>query len=262
MYRTLRAADLEAALALSTAAGWNQVAADWERILQLEPEGCFVVEAEGRIAATATAIRYGRELAWIGMVLTDPAFRRRGFATMLLQAAIRHASSVRGIMLDATDQGRPLYASLGFRDDQPIERWQREGIAGEAIPPGEPVAIPIELDREAFGADRSHLLPLLSEGGSASREGYGLRRPGLRARYLGPCVARDTASARAAIVSCLEAAPGEPWYWDLLPRNAEAVALARGLGFVPARRLTRMVLGEIPQRRDDLVYAVAGLEYG
>ena len=39
--RTLRAEDTAAAHALGTREGWNQTAADWSRLLQLDPDGCF-----------------------------------------------------------------------------------------------------------------------------------------------------------------------------------------------------------------------------
>ena len=243
MYRTLQIEDVDAALRLSNAAGWNQTAADWQRMLLLEPDGCFAIDCEGRLAATATCIRYGEDIAWIGMVLTDPPFQRRGFARTLVKAALKHASGVRSVMLDASDEGRPLYLSLGFRDDQPVERWHREAPAGRALP----------LDREAFGADRSHVLRALSTGNC---------RPGTRARYLGPCIAPDAEIARFIIANCLATATSEPWFWDLLPRNVLAVNLARELGFTPVRRLTRMIFGEAPQRRDEWVYAIAGFEFG
>ena len=46
----------------------------------------------------------------------EPAYRRRGFARKLMEAAMDEAKA-RGleyVILHATDQGRPLYASLGW----------------------------------------------------------------------------------------------------------------------------------------------------
>ena len=245
MPRLLTVDDVPEALELSTAAGWNQTADDWRRIIALEPEGCFGIDCDGRLVATATLMCYGTELGWIGMVLTHRDYQRRGYARQLMQATLDLADfrRIRSVKLDATDQGRPLYASMGFEDEQPVERWER--------PPTPPVQE--SLDRVAFGADRSRLLAAL---------GGGVYRQGTRARYLGPIVARDAASARALIEYALAGAPGEPWFWDLLPHNTAAVALAEEFGFTPVRRLVRMVRGERLRGDDTMVYAIAGFEFG
>ena len=65
---------------MSNAASWNQLPGDWERLMALSPDGCFALECSGRLAATTTVVCHGTDLAWVGMVLTAPEFRRRGFA--------------------------------------------------------------------------------------------------------------------------------------------------------------------------------------
>ena len=52
--RNLEINDLPAALELSTLAGWNQTADDWRLLLELAPSGCFGIEVDGRVVATAT----------------------------------------------------------------------------------------------------------------------------------------------------------------------------------------------------------------
>ena len=54
----LRNSDLPHLLELSAQAGWNQTASDWARTLALAPEGSLGIEADGRIVACTTAIRY------------------------------------------------------------------------------------------------------------------------------------------------------------------------------------------------------------
>src|SRR4051812_16189590 len=102
--RLLNPNDIPAVMRLCVAAKWNQLEDDWRRLLDLEPEGCFVLEGDGRIVATATSVCYGRQLAWIGMVLTDPEYRRRGFGRLLTDSAIKYAErrGVAWIKLDAT----------------------------------------------------------------------------------------------------------------------------------------------------------------
>ena len=168
--RRLEVADLEFAGEVRAIAGWNQLRPDWERLLRLEPEGCFLAEVEGRPAGTVTTTCYGRQLAWIGMVLVHPDFRRRGVGTRLLTEAIRHLReerSIRCVKLDATPEGRPLYESLGFQSEWGLKRWWQAPGFGEAREVSEgrrSISLDegsIRLDREVFGADRGKLLEAL-----------------------------------------------------------------------------------------------------
>lgn len=264
MIRSLTASDVPDALELSDAAGWNQTEADWLRLVNIAPDGCLGIERYGRIVATTTLLSYGDVLAWIGMVLTHRDHQRKGYARTLLEHALTAAAGrgIRTIKLDATDQGRPLYLAMGFRDEQPVERWAREpeaSIASIRVAHGRH---DVELDRAAFGADRGPLLVTLGEALVADH-GHVFYRPGARARYLGPCIAASPDTAAKVISAALcEGGLAEPWYWDLLPRNEQAVRLARRFGFRPVRHLVRMVRGEEMTGNESMVYAIAGFEAG
>ena len=47
--------------------------------------------------------------------------------------------------LDATDMGHHLYESLGFRDEQPVERWKRAPAGGNFRAPEMAFAMDAEL---------------------------------------------------------------------------------------------------------------------
>ena len=122
---SLTESDLPAALRLSTQAGWNQLEADWRRLLSLWPNGCFAGRVDGRLIATSTLATYGTALGWVGMVLVDEAHRGKGYGGVILDATLRaaHNAGVQTIGLDATDLGRPVYLKRGFRDIAGIDRW-------------------------------------------------------------------------------------------------------------------------------------------
>ena len=84
---------------------------DWRNLLALAPDGCFGIDCDGELRATTTAVCFGRELAWIGMVLTQQEYQRRGLARRLMEHALQHLRnhSVAWIKLDATELGVPLY---------------------------------------------------------------------------------------------------------------------------------------------------------
>jgi GNAT superfamily N-acetyltransferase len=270
--RLLAERDIQDLLALSRQAAWNQTEHDWRRLLELEPEGCFGIEREGRIVASTTVTCYGGELAWIGMVLTDRAHRGNGYAGRLMRHALEclERRGVAWIKLDATEMGRPIYARLGFEDECVVERWKRPAArwtipsvrAGRYTPH-------YELDTEAFGCARLSLLDSLARAGAAAvdGEGYAMQRPGAVAPYFGPCVARSGNAAEMLLLGVLYEHRSSDIFWDVLAGNQDAVRLARKYGFEPVRRLVRMAKrgreGAAPvQPSDSLVYAIAGFEYG
>lgn len=266
--RPLIDSDVAAALDLSLAAGWNQTADDWRMMLALAPDGCFAIEVDDHVVATATLLCYGRNLGWIGMVLTKPEHRGRGFARRLLTHALDRADALglETVKLDATDQGEPLYKKLGFRAEQSVERWTRgprESVADALSTPQINDASRCR-NFDAFGADRSQLLRKLAARRTSfeAQDGFLFSRPGRIASHLGPCVAADKAAAGGLIEDCLRAGGPSGWCWDLLPANQKAVALAESFGFAPKRRLLRMVRGKGRRGKENLIYAIAGFEFG
>lgn len=268
--RLLRPEDIPQAMLLKEAAGWNQTEEDWRRLLRLQPDGCFGLECDGRLAATTTALIYDERLAWIGMVLTLPEFRGRGFARRLMEHALSYleAAGIHWIKLDATDMGAPLYRSLGFETESVIERWA--GIPPESarasVSPYRPLQ---DLDERAFGADRSALLADLAQTAAAciGDQAFAMGRPGSNAPYFGPCVSKDEESVLRLMNWFRGLYPGQCLFWDVSLENQAALDLARRLGFRPVRRVERMARAGVPgappiQTDTGSVFAMAGFEYG
>jgi GNAT superfamily N-acetyltransferase len=271
LVRLLTPTDIPACMRLKDAAGWNQTVTDWRNLLALAPDGCFGIDCNGELRATTTAVCFGKELAWIGMVLTQHEYQRRGLARCLMEHALEYLQrrSVTWIKLDATELGIPLYESLGFREEGRIERWIRPKGAAQGGNSAGRFAPDADLDREAFGADRSGLLNVLAgiESASTAHLGFAMGRPGSKAAYFGPCVARSAGAARDLARWFLHQHASEDVYWDILAVNTEAVKIAHELGFARGRELARMAISgarnPAPLRnRDHLVFATAGFEFG
>lgn len=262
--RVLTHSDIPAAMRLKEAAGWNQTPHDWQMLLEASPDGCFGIDVSGELAASTAVMCYGCDLAWIGMVLTAPEHRGRGFARRLMEHAIAYAERRAAVIkLDGTDMGLPLYRSLGFEAEAPIQRWERQ--PSPALPgPELPVGFNPTLDRLAFGTDRGELLTRLARESAMVENGYAMGRPGSRAAYFGPCVAADAAGARRLLQWFLSRHSGEKIFWDLLPANRDAAELAGEYGFTRIRSLTRMARpgGARFERNDQYVFAIAGFEFG
>ena len=276
--RLLGEADIPAAVRLKENAGWNQTEDDWRRLLRLEPEGCFCTTVRGVLVGTTTTTIYERDLAWIGMVLVDPDYRRRGIATRMMNAALEylHDARVGSVKLDATPDGRPVYENLGFRIESLIERW--EGVAvdqGVGCLTLDASAHPeaLTLDRRAFGADRSKLIemlfedacvaPLASMAPDSRLTGYALARRGTGAAYVGPLVTTISDGAPALLDGLLSQLTGQRVYIDLNTGFTSGREVLAARGFVKQRDLIRMSYGETSQAgTSPSVFGIAGPEYG
>ncbi len=191
--RLLNYSDIPAAMRLKEAAGWNQTEEDWGRLLALAPEACFGIDCDGVLAATMTAISYGEDLAWIGMVLTAPEFRNRGFARTLMRHTLDHlqARGISWVKLDATEMGAGIYSDFSFQFESTVERWRRPATVwsgSEKGCSGHTTQLDVIARQDAFGASRVPLLrALLKSGGACLNEsGFALWRPGSFAALLWP----------------------------------------------------------------------------
>jgi GNAT superfamily N-acetyltransferase len=271
--RLLFESDIPAAMRLKEAAGWNQTEADWRRLLSLEPNGCFGAVREGRLVGTTTTTIYD-ELAWIGMVLVDPQYRRQGIAAQVLNVALDYLKDkVETIKLDATALGRSVYEQFGFEVESEIERWAGNST-GRATLSEEVMdrAALLDLDRLAFNADRSQLIerlideacvpPVLIRAGDGALSGYALARRGSRKTYIGPVVVNNCQVTETLLDRMLSQLPGREIYVDINKECIDDTRLLSDRGFVKERDLIRMVKGGPSQRTSPLVVAIAGPEVG
>jgi GNAT superfamily N-acetyltransferase len=274
--RLLTPDDIVAVMRLRHLAGWNQTEHDIRRLIALEPDGCFAAWMDGQIVGTTTTTTYGRELAWIGMVLVDPRFRRHGIATELMKRALAYLRQreVVTIKLDATPAGRPLYERFDFEPECLLERWSGTSTRANAdvASTGDWHEI-IAIDRVEFGADRGTLLraivgdagrpPIVARNDRNQVIGFALTRPGSGAGYVGPIIAPDIETARSLLTCALAAIPDGPVFIDLHLDFPDAVHLVRQLGFQRERELLRMRLGpNVSIGRSPRILAIAGPEIG
>src|SRR5262245_37849457 len=161
----MTADDVAAGLSLCRENNWNQTEAEW-RVL-LEPPSVFrvAVGTNGRVVGTAGAVAYGRDLAWVCMVLVDGAERGHGLGTALVEQVLERLGPFAAVGLDATPQGRPVYSRLGFSDAYDLARWAAD--PAKALSVGERATRPmteadldavLAWDRDIFGADRARVL--------------------------------------------------------------------------------------------------------
>ena len=241
--RRLGPDDLRHCGALARDRGWSPEKAKWA--LMLEVSDVFGVDApDGGLAGAVVLTRYGPRLASVGMMLVAARHSRRGLGRALMEHLLAEAGDVT-VTLVATDLGKPLYDKLGFRTirrnavfvgafrpatvktaatatrDNSKRRTRPANAAGD-------VAAILDIDKAAFGADRSHLLTRLPTFAAELRvletsgrvSGFAAAWRNDTVTVIGPVVAPDGAAARLLITDLAAPVRG-PVRLDLDPRRAE-----------------------------------------
>jgi GNAT superfamily N-acetyltransferase len=266
---------------LSIEAGWNQNVADW-RFMLGAGRGYGLRGADGSWQASSLVLPLGPTLAWISMVLVTRERRRGGVGTGLLKRCIeevRAAGAVAG--LDATDQGRPIYLPLGFRDLYKISRWHLGAVKCSVATPQGIEIRPLGMadipklalyDRPLTGMERPTLLAHLAtrlpaaawvaETASGKLAGYVLGREGRSASSIGPVVA-DNEEIALSLIATATVAVGPPFIIDVPNAHAKIRVWLEGQGAVSPRGYMRMTLGTAKGLDDPShVFALAGPELG
>jgi hypothetical protein len=214
------------------------------------------------------------------MILVPPERRRQGIGSALFRHAVAYLEGrgVASVKLDATPVGRTVYLQVGFVDEYELQR--REGIA-PAVPSHGVIPMAeahldrvLTLDRPLYGADRGDLLRRLYResqersfcgvfpGDGRDLQGYAMVRPGSRAAFIGPVVARTEEAGVELFRWALGRVAGQPVFFDVPLPNPAAVRLADAHGFAVQRPFTRMYRGVNCPGDPTRVYATSGPEKG
>ncbi len=263
--RLYRPSDLEAVQRITTAAYGHPMSPGMEARLWIDAGNALVGERDGVAAGFVMASNYGG-VAYVASMGVDPAHRRAGIARAMMERLVENLEreGVAAMLLDATDDGAPLYESFGFADTDRtcvFERLAGSETGGGASPidPDE-LARALELDRAACGCDRSNVLRGFARERLAflavRGDGYIIAREG----SLGPFVSFGVQSARSLLEEALTARPSARRLF-IPESNAAAVNLAQGHGFSHTRALRHMVRGRSPFARER-IFGQASLGHG
>jgi len=274
--RDMTPEDLAASQALSSEAQWPHRLEDWD--LMLSVGFGVVAERDGRIVGTTMAWPYGADAATLGMVIVSQACRGEGVGRKLMDSVMERLGE-RTILLNATEDGTPLYRKLGYEPVGTIHQHQGAAFSvpvarlrkGERVRPlgASDAAAVIELDRRATGLQRAELMTavlksgqgvILDRGGEAV--GFALFRRFGRGYVVGPVVSPDRDGAKALISHWLGSNAGMFIRVDT-PGDSGLSAWLEEMGLKEVDRVTTMVRGEAPARGDGAApYAIVSQAFG
>ena len=294
---TLTERDIDAGLALSDAAGWNQTGDDWALFIR-HGRAIGLRDAGGRWVATAAALPYGarprldldgagrRSLA--ASRAGEPAARRCASPTCVPRASCRcwtrRRPALPCIGASASFPASRSTAGSGRRRRRarPQRRWllrDRDRPSADAPPSGAPrpagladLDALLALDRAATGLDRRFLLssflsrPETRAWRADDGRGFVIARAGRRAIQIGPLVAGDARrGGRAARHRHRRRAgdAGRAIFLDLPRAHRPLAERLERQGFARQRPFVRMSLGatEAP-RLGAGMFVLAGPEFG
>jgi hypothetical protein len=268
--------DVRVALSWAASEGWNPGLHDADAFVVADPEGFFVVKVDGRPAATVSAVRYGEHFGFLGLYITAPELRGRGYGVAVWRAGREHLAG-RVVGLDAVLDQETTYGRDGFVADH---RTTRHVLAStKSAPPARrptidarelPLETLVDYDDRLFPAERSaYLTAWLAMPGAVSLAviegnqllGWALRRSCLEGHKVGPLFANDPEIANDLLCAAADGISG-PLYLDIPDPNAAGGALAARHGMTSVFTTVRMYDGPPPALDLDRVFGVTSLELG
>jgi hypothetical protein len=268
----------EVGLALGWAAseGWNPGLHDAEAFLAADPQGFFVVKVDRQPVATLAAVRYGERFGFLGLYITAPDKRGRGYGLTVWRAGRAHlAGRVAG--LDAVLEQEKTYARDGFVADHRTTRHvlpSTSSLPAAHRPMVDAREVPLETlaayDRHLFPSTRSAFLAAwitmpdarsLAVTDGDQMVGWGARRSCIQGHKVGPLFADDSDIAND-LFCALSADVAGPIYLDIPGPNAAGRALAARHDMTPVFSTVRMYDGPPPVLDLERIFGVTTLELG
>jgi GNAT superfamily N-acetyltransferase len=156
--------DFEFAVQITDHMKWNLTAADFEFMIELEPDGCFVLLEDSERIGLATTVNFGT-VAWFGNLIVNESRRKKGGGSLLVKSAVKRLTSkhARTIGLYAYMDRIPFYEGLGFKYDSEFTVLNGKGSSlpvQSEVREAEKQDLQeiVEFDRSCFGASRRKLL--------------------------------------------------------------------------------------------------------
>jgi ribosomal protein S18 acetylase RimI-like enzyme len=280
--RPVKLADVDSALALINAEGWEYSKEEIERMIRLDPGGSFFY-IDHKPVGVITTVTFGRT-GVIGHLVVSKDARGRRVGQSLLKHAVDclETAGIESIILYATPDGERLYKRYGFAvrglayATKAINNGEYDSSRTELL--GRVVSKDLEqiimMDQELFGDDRGKMIRHLHDefpahSFKAERDGrivgYAFGRKSSVARDLGPwgCTSTDRNDAEAVFGACVQSMGRGPVFFGVFQKNQQAWEIAVKLHIMRAWPTQLMVRGrERYTGALSSIFGIVGFELG
>ena len=275
--KAMSAADFPFATKLANTMNWNMAPEDFEYMLNLEPQGCFVLLDGCKQIGIATCISFGK-VGWFGNLIIKEKCRSKGAGSLLLKRAVDYLQSrgVKTIGLYAYSNLLNFYGRQGFNVDEDFSVLSVEtlpAIHAETLttPTATAVQSIIKFDSTWFGGDRKKLLKsiIYEEGNLCYYISEGEKVIGYvtctvyeKMAWVGPLVCQEGKVDVASLLlkSVLSKIEGKSVYLVLPKKERTLRDMLSNFGFKEDFSVVRMFLGSNTAK--NCIYLAESLERG
>ncbi len=256
--REIRPDESSVLSAMSDAVKWNNSPAECALLTNADNMKGFFLECDGEIAGSIGVVTYEpQSMAFINLVIVKEEFRRRGFATLLVEHALKMTENYKTKKLHATPDGSKVYAKLGFKPCRGISFFAAENPQfaictdiGVHAMTAEELPQAVKRDAEAFYWSRHNLLnfnykefgqyALCADNG----RGHIFGRRWKKYRQMAAMISDDLPTAMALTAAAVDIDRSQAQSIICYDQQTEFIEFLKSGGFVQVREMLDMELGE------------------
>ncbi|OLP58531.1 GNAT family N-acetyltransferase [Xaviernesmea oryzae] len=277
LLRQARRDELDTIIDWAAREGWNPGLADASAFWVADPNGFFVAEEEGTLAAALSVVRFGETYAFLGFYMAHPDFRGQGIGYALWHYGLS-AVGERTVGLDGVVAQQENYARSGFVYSHANFRYGGEVTCAE--PPGKelvevaPVLVPaiIDYDERLSGVRRETFLKEWLKPSEVRLSfaylrgtavaGYGTIRACREGHKIGPLFADSDTTADLIFRKLVASTGGGLIYLDSPEPNSAARDLCARYNMIGVFETARMYRGPAPDMALPRIYGITTFELG
>ncbi len=256
--RRMLQSDIGFARSLTDIEQWGHLQADFNRLLRLDSEGCFVAWQDDVRAGIATTVRYDR-YAFLGNIIVKREYRGGNIGPALMRHGVNYLEKqdVQTIELDGVLSAVAMYRHMGFQDKYRSLRFVRNPaeIARDVQAFSHCEASVNDLTEFDFRRTNIHRQGLIREiiqenpnralcAWSSHLQAYALVRDRANdTRAIGPLVAEDPDACDSIIATVISSFGDRTLAIGVPEINNEAVSVMKRYGFYQCAPSLRMYRG-------------------